>query len=314
MQVCKQFIDIVEIVADVIITAIRAIIETVCRWITTFITTVVEVLKRVCPWVPWPLNKICKWITELVEVVSEVVDWVCEEVLVGFIIEFVERILVYIYWIVRWACWVIDWLLRFLDILFCFLGVSTPRQLDVCIKILTDESGNAATTRDRALEILVRANELLAQCNVRICVRSVEFIEQAGLMNGVSCGGLLFRKAFSWFEKTSCTGSPKPLTLFFVDTMSGTNACTFPRTSFTVLTDGANGASVVHEIGHHADLFHRDDRVNIMFVDPSDTKDKLTHWQCCMIRSSAFVNATTHCGRVRSLTTRIQAIHSAHRE
>jgi hypothetical protein len=182
------------------------------------------------------------------------------------------------------------------------------------VKILTDGAGNAATSRDRVLELLTRVEELLAQCNIIVCLRSIEFLEQPGLMSGVICGaGQIFTGAFSWLEKESCAGSPKPLTLFFVDSLENANACTIPRTSYVVLTDGANGASVVHELGHHADLFHRDDAQNIMFAEPSETKDQLTGWQCCMIRSSSFVNQMGYCLRVRSLSDRIRARHQSYR-
>jgi hypothetical protein len=139
----------------------------------------------------------------------------------------------------------------------------------------------------------------------------VEFIEKASLMSGVDCGAAqFFGREFSWFEKTACVG---PLTLFFVDSMADANACAIPGASYVVLTDGANGASVVHEIGHHAQLLHRDDPENIMFAKPSETKDRLTRWQCCLIRSSQFVTARRHCLRVRSLPMRIREIHESHR-
>jgi hypothetical protein len=183
----------------------------------------------------------------------------------------------------------------------------------VCIKILTDDEGTPATTRERVIEILRRAEEHLRQCSIMICIRSIEFVQNADLMNGVSCGGSqFFSPAFSWFEKEACKGSPKPLTLYFVDSMKGANACTIANTSYVVLTDGVNGASVVHEIGHHATLGHRDDPQNIMFATASETKSQLTKWQCCMIRSSAFVRHVERCGRIPSLRARIATIHQSY--
>ena len=122
--------------------------------------------------------------------------------------------------------------------------------------------------------------------------------------------------AYPWFEKNACKPSPfsaiRPLTLYFVDSMAGANACTISRTSYIVLTDGANGASVIHEFGHHADLRHRDETENIMFGTASDTKDQLTNWQCCMMRSSLFVSQIGACFTRRSLVERIREVRTAY--
>jgi len=126
-----------------------------------------------------PLSKLCEWVTELVKVVNEVVEWICEKVIVGTFIELVERSFVYLLWIVRWVCWIIDWPLRFVDILFCLIGAKAQRQVDICVKILTDDDGTAAATRDHVMEILRRVEQLLKQCNVIICIRSIEFVRQA---------------------------------------------------------------------------------------------------------------------------------------
>lgn len=242
---------------------------------------------------------------------EEIREWLCADVIVGTIIEFVKRLLTYVFYVLRWVCWVICLPLRGIDMLLCKLGLQGRRHLDVCVKILTDDAGTTATTRDAVLAIMARADELLEQCKIDICLRSMAFVRKEDLMQGVECGASqFFGGAFSWFEKTACVGSPKPLTLFFVDSMAGkTNACTIDGTSYVVLTDGANGASVVHELGHHAELRHRADPLNIMFASQSDTKDKLTSWQCCVIRSCEFVFATHHCKPQRSLGFRLRRTH-----
>lgn len=229
--------------------------------------------------------------TALIEVITEVIEWVCTE-FIKLIIDIIET---YVLYVIRWVCWIIDWPLRFIDILFCLLGAKLRRRLHVCVKILTDDAGNPATTRDAVRVILDRADELLEQCAIDICLHSLEFSSKADLMTGVECGASqFFSSAFPWFEKNACKPSlfsaVKPLTLYFVDSMADANACTISRTSYNILTDGSNGASVVHEFGHHADLSHRDNPANIMFASGSNTKDQLTTWQCCMMRSSSFVS------------------------
>ncbi|MBA7674470.1 hypothetical protein ES703_82684 [subsurface metagenome] len=203
-------------------------------------------------------------------------------------------------------------MLRFFGILACLIGIRIRRYIHVCVVILRDRSGNTTTTLDRVSTMLSRAQELLDQCNIQICVESVNFLTNRDLMSGVHCGvRQLVSREYHWFEEHACKrplfASSKPLTLYFVDSMADANACTIPRTSYAVLTDGANGASMVHELGHHADLTHRDDSQNIMFAEPSDTKDKLTKWQCCMIRTSAFLSEAWKCEK-RSLKDRLSEV------
>ena len=319
MQICQMFVDVIEWVVRTIIEVVRTIIETVCGWVTSIIRTVVEVVKEVCSWLPWPLDQLCDLVTELVEVVTEVFEWICEEVITT-IIDIVEAIITFIIYIIRWVCWIIDWPLRLIDILFCVVGVRLRRRLHVCVRILTDDEGTAATTREAVLVILERTDELLDQCSIDLCIHSVDFVRKADLMTGVECGvSQFFSTQYPWFERSACPRSffsaIKPLTLYFVDSMAGTtNACTISRTSYVVLTDGANGASVVHEFGHHADLQHRDETENIMFGSASDTKDELTSWQCCMMRSSNFVSQIGVCFTRRGLGVRVGELRAEYVE
>jgi hypothetical protein len=305
-------LETVEWTIRTIIAIARTIVEVICGWITSVVKTFVEVTKKVCSWLPWPLDQLCEWVTEIIEVVTEVTEWVCEEV-ISTIIDWVEAIITYVFYIVRWICWVIDWPLRFIDLLFCLLGIHIPRTLHICVKILMDNDGRPATTKNAVDVILARATQLLAQCSIRLCIDSIEFVRKQDLMKDVECGASqFFSSAFPWFEKHSCKGgvlsATKPLTLFFVDSMKDANACTISRTSYIVLTDGANGASVVHEFGHHCDLSHRDDPQNIMFAEASDTKDQLTDWQCCMMRTSEFVSQIFKCRPLPPLGQRLQYI------
>ena len=91
----------------------------------------------------------------------------------------------------------------------------------------------------------------------------------------------------------------RSITIYFVDNIQGANACSIPGSNYIVITDGGNGASVAHEIGHLASIFsHSDDPENIMYAKPSDTKDKFTKNQCCLIRSSKYATLTGRVGRI----------------
>lgn len=320
ISICTPIINAIEFVVRMFIEVVRTIVETVCGWVTTIVRQVIEVVKEVCSWLPWPLDELCELVTELVEVVTEVVEWVCEEVITT-IIDIVEIILTVIIYVIRWICWVIEWPLRLIDIGLCMIGVRLPRTLHLCVKILEDNEGTPATTRERVDEIIARARELLRQCNINICLYSVQFVPNEDLLEGVECGASqFFSSAYPWFERNACPKPPfsttKPLTVYFVDSMADANACTISRTSYIVATDGANGASIVHEFGHHADLMHHEDPQNIMFESASDTKDQLTPWQCCMMRSSTFVTQIEPCLRETriSLVGRIERLHRSYTE
>ncbi len=143
---------------------------------------------------PWPLSELCNWVTELVEVVTEVVEWICEEVITT-IIDIVEAIFTYIIYLVRWVCWVIEWPLRLIDIGLCMIGVKLPRTLHLCVKILEDNEGTPATTRESVDTIIARALELLRQCNINICLYSIQFTPNEDLLDGVECGASQFFSA-----------------------------------------------------------------------------------------------------------------------
>lgn len=302
MLICRAILEIIEYVVVTFIRIVDTIVETVCGWVSSIITTVVEVVKKVCEKLPWPLSKLCGWVTDLVEVVTVIWDWVCEEV-IRRVIRWIAVLVTYIVYVLRWVCWVVDWPLRFVDVFACLIGAKPTRFVHVCVKILTGKDGTPATDTARVGRLLERASELLEQCNIKICVDSLEYLEKQELLTGVSCGASqLFSEAFSWFERKACDNFPGattvPLTIYFVDSMDGTaTACAVPNTSYVIMTDESNGTCIVHELGHQADLLHRDDPDNIMFGTTTTTRHKLTTWQCCILRSSIFVSQIRSCGR-----------------
>jgi hypothetical protein len=310
MGFCRQIIDIIEVLVWALVEVVTYIIETVCRWVRNVITVIVESVRRICRWLG-PFSVFCRWVAELIEEVRVVWEWICEDIIIDIIVEFVERTIIYIFYVSRWVCWVICIPLRAFDILLCYLGLQSRRSFDVCVKILTDNVGTPAKTTAEVRAILTRADELLDQCGVDVCIRSISFVQKEEYLGGVNCDiGQLGSSAYTWFERQSCLGSPKPCTLFFVKTIDPSKSgCTIPGTSYILLADSAIGATVAHELGHHAELGHRSDPNNIMFDGGPTTKDKFTKWQCCLIRSCEFVFSTHNCDSSEPLLRKIRKTH-----
>ena len=295
MLICVAMLNAVWFIVRTVIQVVREVVTIVCELVVTVITTIKEVCEEVCGWLGW-FSWLCDWVCKLIAVVEVTVDWVCEEV-IERIVDWVEILLVYTVYVLTWVCWFVDWIPRFFDLLVCLLGIKPKKYLRLCVKVLTDEEGNGATTLDGARQIHGRAAELFKQCNIGVILTGVEFIRKPEYLTGTRCGlGGLFSRHHLWFNDNACPQPPfsfvVPVTVFFVDSMDGSNACSIPGTNYVVLTDGANGASLAHEIGHLSALTHHDDSQNIMFAAASDTKDQFARYQCCMIRSSQYATLT----------------------
>lgn len=299
MLVCQLILNIISTVVRTIILVVRLVVETVCSWVSSIITTVVEVMRKVCRWLPWPLNKLCNWVADLVEVVQVVWDWVCEEV-IKKIIDYIEVFWIYVEYALQWVCWFIDWVLfKWWRLLLCLWTKQAERCIKVCVKVTVDSRGVPVITNDEVLARIAKSNEILEQCNLKLELQSIEFVDQH--IENVSCSaGGIFSEHFIWFNREKCFNGDG-LTVFYVDSISGSSdGCSIPPSDWIALESGSNVGDIVHELGHLSDLFgHHDDPNNVMHASGAGTE--LTKTQCCMIRISKFSRA---CNRYsRSLKT-----------
>jgi len=312
MTLCNLVLTPIVLIIHTVIEIVRTITRTVCGWVSSVITVVKTIVEEVCSWLPWPLDKLCDLVTKVIEVLETVWEWVCET-LIDTIIDIVEGFFEYIFYILKWVCWIVDWVLfRWLDLLLCHLGVHGERCIRVCLKILTDREGNTSTTRERALEMIAESNELLRQCEVRLVVTSVEFIEKPDLMDNVPCGfGSLFHKAFAWFSRHACDCCSS-MTIYYIRTIDGgARGCAIPFTSWILVAVDSivDKATIVHEIGHQSALTHSSDKETVMATTSgTPPRTKITKGQCCMIRTASF---TSSCMRDRpvSLVARPATVH-----
>lgn len=310
MQICAKILTRIELIIVTLIQIVQTIVETVCEWVSTVIKTIVEVTKKVCKWLPWPLDKLCNWVTELIEVVETVWEWVCEEVIVR-ILRWIEVAVRYVFYLVRWICWLVDWPLRFIfEILPCLLGVNLRKRMALCVKVLVDDEGVPAVSFDRVQELIAGARERLEQCNLELCVASFDTVTAPDDIEDFTCGaGGFFSKHHLFFERNSCASvetAAVTITAYFVPKYEGANGCAIPRTDYIVIGEDATLATVAHEIGHHADLTHRDDRTNVMFDAAGNDATAFTRWQCCLIRSARYATIASlrACG-VESIDVRL---------
>jgi hypothetical protein len=280
------------------VAVLRTIVETVCNWVTTTIKIIKEVAQKICSWMPWPISELCKWGTKLIEVFETITEWICENIL-KTIVDIIETIVEYIVFILHWVCWIIDWILfRWVALLFCTLGFKTRKCIPVCLTILSDPREGPVITVERANELVAASNVLLRQCDITLEVGSVRIVEKPDLIRNVpTSAGHLFSRAFVWFSRNVCDCC-SGVTIYFIRTLdSGARGHAIPGTSYILVAVDAlvDDATIVHEIGHLADLWAHDDQVgNVMSLWNGTARTIIRPGQCCMIGSSRFSHACRH--------------------
>ncbi len=292
MTLCNLVLTPIVGILRVLVALLRQIVETVCGWVTRTIRVVREVAERVCRRLPWPLSVLCGWVRRLIEVLETVTEWICEIVL-KTIVEFVELFVEYLIFVLKWVCWLVDWVaFRWLAFLLCRAGIELRRCIPLCLTILTDDRGRTAITAEQAEQMVRDSNELLRQCNVTLVVGSIRFVAKPDLIENVPTGaGQLFSRAFAWFNRNVCDCC-SGVTVYFIRSLdSGARGHAIPGTNYVLVAVDAlvDTATLVHEIGHLADLWRHDDEVgNVMSVFNGSPRTRLRPSQCCLIGSARF--------------------------
>ncbi len=221
-------------------------------------------------------------------------EWVCEEVLVKVLIGFLYIVTEYVFYILTWVCWVIDWIPRGIAWILCKLGLRGRRFIHVCVKVLEESLRSRSWDPAEVQRLLDETATRLQQCSITLCVVHSEVLVTDDHRSGITCGfGGLFTGDHHWFRRHECPplSSIIPITIYFVEDVSGAKGCSIPGTNYVLADKTASNATIAHEIGHLSDLWgHPSDPTNVMFSPSSDDSVNFTGGQCCMLRTSKYAS------------------------
>ena len=272
------------------IRTVREVVRRVCEWVSTTIRTVRTVVERVCRALPWPLSALCNLVTKVIEIIETVWNFVCREI-IERIIRWIEVVLEYVYYVLRWVCWVVDLVRRGPKLLLCMLGVSPTRFMRVCVKVLTDAEGTPAIPLNRVDGMMRDAAAILARCNIRLIVQRTELVRKPEFLDNTRCEfSGLFSDFFVFLSEQAC-GEASTVTVYFVRDIAAASGCAYPGTNWVTVDGQGDGTVVVQEIGHLAGHFwHTSDPNNVMTDQSGGTHDQITRFQCCLFRTSEFTS------------------------
>lgn len=273
---------------------IQQVIATVCNWVSTVIQVVVEVLNKICGWLPWPFNKLCKWVTTLVTTLQTVWNYICNTI-VQTIITYITLVLSFIAYILRWICIIINLTINVVPYLFCLAGISPKQKIRICIKVLTDKDGSTQITEDALNQSIEAMKKIYSQCDIDVEIDGIEYIVKPEYLASTNCtGGGFFSLWRLWFTQNACSCCNQ-ITVFFVDDITdpdptvNVEGCAFPGDSWCRVDAGANNNPTImaHEVGHLLLLGHSNDPNN--FMAGQGVGYEVTTNQCCTMKRSPFV-------------------------
>jgi hypothetical protein len=294
-MICQTLLLPFTILVTLILPIVQQIITTVCGWVSSVITTIKNVVQQVCDWLPWPLDTICNWVTTAITVLTTVWNWVCNT-LISWIITFITYLINLIIYVIRIVCIVITIIIRLPGFLLCLLGLSFPKRIRICIKVLTDKDGQSLVTAEAIRSSIALMSQVYKQCNISVEVDGIERIVKPDLLTSTDDSGWsVFSLWHSWFSQNACSCCSQ-VTVFFVDKIQGSaDGFTFWGDNWCRVdsTAGTDPTIMAHEVGHICNLWHVSDNNDLMFPNsgpPQNPRNTLTSFQCCTMRLSTFVN------------------------
>lgn len=199
-----------------------------------------------------------------------------------------EGALEYVLFLIGWILWLPDALAR-LAALARHAGWG-PRAGAIQARgiVLLRAQGDAAA-RASAERRLAEADDLLRRHRLELRVIAIETRPWPGPVAPPTCGpGALWGGFFRWASARS-SASPD-LTIYFVEDFGSLAGCAVPGADWIVVELGGDGTTLVHEIGHLADLWlHSPDPDNVMSDRPGGRHDGVTPFQEALFHTTRFV-------------------------
>jgi hypothetical protein len=202
-----------------------------------------------------------------------------------------------------WAAWALDWVFRLPALSITSAGRMRPGHL-AAEGVLLIEPGqpgqpDLAPRIARAEAMMAGAGRLLARHDIALLAGPIAVAvlpRGTKLPHGGPIG--LFQRFFSW-ASARAGGSSFGLTVYFVGGLGPLAGCAFPGADWIVVDLGTDGTTIVHEIGHLADLWrHSPDPDNVMTDRPGGRHDALTPSQRALLRTCRFVGRLPPCDPV----------------
>lgn len=194
----------------------------------------------------------------------------------------------YALYLAGWVAWVLDWVVRG-PALWRAENAPAPGLIAARAVVLMPPGADPSGALARARAVCRQSAALLGRHGIALSLESAAVHRLPAGLRLPRCGvGDLLARFFSW---ASARAAPSPtLTIYFAEELGNLAGCSIPGADWIIVALGTDGTTVVHEIGHLADLWrHHPDPANVMTDRPGGTHDGITPTQLGMIRTCRFV-------------------------
>jgi hypothetical protein len=201
-----------------------------------------------------------------------------------------ESLTEYPIYLLAWIAWAADWIPRLPAIALAAAGRLPPAVIEARPVVLLGPDTDPAPALARARVMGFEAAALLEPHGMTLSLDDPMPALRSETPRPPRCApSALFGRFFGW---ASARGSARALTVYLVEDLGAVAGCSFPGADWIVVDLRTDGSTLVHELGHLADLWrHSKDPGNVMTDRPGGSHDRLTRAQAAMIRSSRFARA-----------------------